>query len=298
VAGSTTIVKKLDPETEGEALRKALEAEGVYRTHGNPSARWAMKGPGVVISFYRSGKCVVQGGGAREFAEAHLGGAQPAAEAKLETLETDLIGTDESGKGDYFGPLVAAAVLVPKGQEEVLAELGVRDSKLLSDRAAEETARAIRAGYPCGVVCIGPERYNELYEDFGNLNRLLGWATAQAVAEVYEKHPCDHVLSDKFGDERHIANALKKKGIEVDLVQKVRAESNPAVAAASIVARDRFLSELARLSREEGFKIPKGAGSPVLVAGRRLYRESGMDALRRVAKIHFKTTKQIAGELF
>ena len=296
--GGDTIVTKLDPKRAGEKLRAGLEATGAFAAHRNPNAHWAFRGEGVVVTLYRTGKCVVQGAGAEGFAERWLDGAEAPAASKLERLSEDLIGTDESGKGDYFGPLVTAAVLVPKGQEVVLQALGVRDSKALSDRQATEAAKAIRAGYPHEVVAIGPERYNEMYKSFGNLNPLLAWATAQAVEGIVKAHPCRSVLSDKFGNERLIADALKKKKIDVKLVQKVRAESNPAVAAASILARDAFLTGLARCGREVGTKLPKGAGAPVLAAARKLYQEGGREALAKVAKLHFKTTKQVTGELF
>ncbi len=299
-----TIVRTLDPATEGEELWHSLKADG-FTPHKNPGARWSFKGPGVTVAFYNSGKCVVQGGGAEQFADRYLEGTEDGPSGRrsggassLEALPEDLVGTDESGKGDYFGPLVVAAVLVPAGQEKVLQELGVRDSKQLSDRAARETAKSIRDGYENEVVVIGPARYNELYEDFGNLNRMLGWATAKAATALLKRAPCENMLSDKFGPDRHIADALRSMGQDVNLVQKVRAESNPAVAAASILARQVFLDSLGRLSRECGAKLPKGAGSPVMPVAKKLYHEGGMEALRQVAKLHFKTTIKIAGELF
>jgi ribonuclease HIII len=297
MSASRTIVRTLDPKAEGEDLRQTLAGLPGFSPHQNPSAGWSFRGPGVVIAFYKSGKCVVQGGGADEFAAEFLGGAE-GGPSTLETLDTDLVGTDESGKGDYFGPLVTAAVLVPAGQERVLEELGVRDSKQLSDRAAREAARSIRDGYEHEVVVIGPSRYNEMYEGFRNLNSMLGWATAQAAAAVLERCPCENMLSDKFGHDHHIADALKAKGHDVNLVQKVRAESNPAVAAASILARQAFLDSLDRLSKECGMKLPKGAGSPVMPVARKIYQEGGRDALSKVAKLHFKTTLKITGELF
>lgn len=302
---SETIVAKLDPRTDGATLRADLEADPAFLPHRNPSADWAFRGPGVVAVFYRSGKLVVQGPSAAAFAEARLAesvrsaGRRAAAAATprpaLEALTEDLIGTDESGKGDYFGPLVAAAVVIPKGQEAVLDLIGVRDSKLLTDTAAKKAAEQIRKGYVHEVVTIGPEKYNQLYAEFGNLNPLLAWATAKAVEGVIARHPCRSVLSDKFGDERLIRNALKKAGIEVKLAQRVRAESNPAVAAASILARAAFLDKLAKLGRDVGQVLPKGAGRPVLLAAKKLYAEKGADALRQVAKLHFKTTVQVTG---
>jgi len=292
---SGTVVVTIDPKTAGERLRKDLEGSG-YEPHRNPNARWAFRGPGVVISFYASGKLVAQGKGAADFAATWLPGVDSG--PRMETLDEDLIGTDESGKGDYFGPLVAAAVCIPAGQEAVLAELGVRDSKEMTDASAARAAAAIRAGYAHEVVTIGPERYNELYEEFENLNYMLAWATAKAVKGVTDEHPCRNVLSDKFGNERLIANALVKAGVEVSLTQRTKAEINPAVAAASIVARAEFLSHLAALGKACGTKLPKGAGSPVLSVARRLYQDGGKDALRRVAKLHFKTTATITQELF
>jgi ribonuclease HIII len=292
---SGTVVVTIDPKTDGERLREELEAAG-YRPHRNPNARWAFRGPGVVVSFYTSGKLVAQGKGAADFAATFLPEVDSGAD--LETLDEDLIGTDESGKGDYFGPLVAAAVCIPAGQEAVLRELGVRDSKEMTDASAVRAAEAIRAGYPHEIVTIGPERYNELYEEFENLNYLLAWATAKAVKGVTDEHPCRNVLSDRFGNERLIANALTKAGVDVTLTQRTKAESNPAVAAASIVARAEFLSRLAALGKTCGTKLPKGAGAPVLSVARKLYHDGGMDALRRVAKLHFKTTVTITRDLF
>jgi ribonuclease HIII len=289
------VVVTLDPDGEGRALREVLAGDPAYSPHGNPSALWAFRGAGVTVTFYASGKLVVQGKGTGQFAERHLAGA---AATSAETLDDDLVGTDESGKGDYFGPLVVAAVHVPKGQGAVLAEIGARDCKLVADGEARRLAATIRAGYEHEVVVIGPPRYNELYEGFRNVNRMLGWATATAIAGVLSRRPCRRVLSDQFGDERHIAGELRKKGIEVELAQRPRAESNPAVAAASLLARDAFLRELARLSEEIGSPLPKGAGPPVDDAARRLYREGGREALAKVAKLHFRTTLKITGSLF
>ena len=208
-----------------------------------------------------------------------------------------MIGTDESGKGDYFGPLVVAAVLVRPEDVPVLETLGVRDSKSVGDAEALRVADEITTGYGdrVAVVSIPPARYNELRESFGNnLNRLLAWAHARAIEDVLQRHPCGHALSDKFGAERLIRDALLEKGRGLRLDQRVRAESHPAVAAASIVARARFLRDLARLGRECGVKLPKGAGPPVDAAARRLHQAGGIDALRPVAKLHFRTTEKIA----
>ncbi|MCU0726888.1 MAG: ribonuclease HIII [Planctomycetes bacterium] len=289
------LVVTLDPTGEGRALFEALAGDPSFQPHRNPSALWAFRGAGVTVCLYASGKLVVQGAGAGPFAEERLGGSPPPA---LESLDEDLVGTDESGKGDYFGPLVVAAVHVPAGQDRVLAEIGVRDCKLVPDGEAHRLAKTIRAGYEHEIVSIGPPRYNEVYEGFRNVNRMLGWATATAIAGVLARRPCRRVLSDQFGNERLIADALVKKGVSVELTQRPRAESNPAVAAASLIARAAFLHELSRLSAETGMELPKGAGAPVDAAARKLYRAGGREALARVAKLHFRTTVKITGSLF
>ena len=242
----------------------------------------------------------MQGGGAEDFAATYLDDpdqvAAAAAAAPVEDrVEEPIIGCDESGKGDYFGPLVVAAMLVRPDDVPVLRTLGVRDSKDVRDGEAQEIARQLHDGYGdrIEVLSIGPQRYNELYDNFGrNLNRLLAWGHGKAIAEVHGRHPCDHVLSDKFGNEKLVRGELERREIDVRLDQRVRAESNPAVAAASVLARARFLRELGRLGQRIGTKLRKGAGTPVDDVARRLYRDGGIEGLRQVAKMHFKTTQK------
>ena len=204
------------------------------------------------------------------------------------------IGSDESGKGDFFGPLVVAAFFMPEGQDEVLRELGVKDSKRTSDARCREIAATLKRAYPFhSVVAIGPEKYNELWERIGNLNRLLAWGHARAIENVLERVPAGQALTDQFGDERFVRNALLQKGREIALVQRPRAEEDPAVAAASILARAEFLDRLRALSREVGTELPKGASNLVEAAAVKLVRAKGPDILSRVAKTHFKTTVRV-----
>jgi ribonuclease HIII len=285
-------------DATGSRVRDALERDG-YKFRDLAHARWSASGPGITVTLYDNGKLLWQGKHADDFAITYLDevdGVFSQKDAAAEDRVTEpIIGTDESGKGDYFGPLVVAAMLVRPEDVPVLATLGVRDSKTVGDAAAMEMARTLLDAYPTriGVVSIGPARYNEMHGEFGgNLNRLLAWGHATAVAEVLAKEPCGRVLSDKFGNERLIADALKKKDIVVKLDQRVRAESHPAVAAASILARARFLVELRRLGEQIGEKLHKGAGTPVDVIARALWKKGGLDLLGRVAKLHFKTTEK------
>lgn len=207
------------------------------------------------------------------------------------------LGTDESGKGDYFGPLVIAAFFCPEGQEPVLAQLGVRDSKQLSDKRASDLAATLKAGYPCSVVAIGPEKYNELYGKLRNLNKLLAWGHARAIENVLERIDARRVVTDQFGDERFVRQALLTRGRTIELEQRPRGESDPAVAAASILARAEFLRRLASLSAAWGLDLRKGAGPPVEAAAAAFVSRHGAEALGRVAKLHFKTTARVLAGL-
>lgn len=207
------------------------------------------------------------------------------------------IGTDESGKGDYFGPLVIAGVFVPDGQAAVLRELGVRDSKKISDGRVQKLAALIKTGYLHSVVAIGPERYNDLYGKLRNLNRILAWGHARVIENILERVDCRLAIADQFGEEGFIIDALLKKGKRIELVQKVRAEEDAAVAGASILARAEFLQRLRGLSLEVDLELPKGASPLVEEAGIKLVGRQGGDSLGRVAKLHFKNTARILGSV-
>ncbi len=201
------------------------------------------------------------------------------------------VGVDESGKGDYFGPLVIAACFV--GPEH-LAELeGVRDSKSMADSVAVKLAAAIRRTCPHKVVTIRPSRYNELYREIGNLNRLLAWGHARSIEEVLAQRPATLVISDQFADPAVLQRRLFELGRRVELRSMVRGERDIAVAAASVLARAEFLRRLKELGEEFGIGLPKGAGPQVLEVAKRIVRERGEDSLAQVAKLHFKTTQTV-----
>lgn len=204
------------------------------------------------------------------------------------------IGIDESGKGDYFGPLVIAAVFVDATTQGELTLIGARDSKKLSDGRVLEMAPDIKTICPHSVIVIGPQKYNELYAKIRNLNRLLAWGHAKALENLLERGvTCDRAISDQFGDERLILNALQEKGQTIVLDQRTKAESDLAVAAASILARAEFLVRLRRLSGEVGTTLPKGASPAVELAAKMIIKKHGRERLESVAKLHFKTTQAV-----
>lgn len=173
------------------------------------------------------------------------------------------IGIDESGKGDYFGPLVIAAVFIDATTQGELKLIGARDSKKLSDGRVLEMAPDIKTICPHSIIAIGPQKYNELYAKIKNLNRLLAWGHAKALENLLERGvTCERAISDQFGDERLILNALQEKGRTIVLEQRTKAESDLAVAAASILARAEFLIRLKRLSGEVALPCPKARHQP------------------------------------
>ena len=210
-----------------------------------------------------------------------------------------IIGTDESGKGDYFGPLVSAGVYVDDQIAKDLIAIGVKDSKGLTDKQNLQLAKKIikicMGRY--AVIEISPETYNLLYEQFKrekkNLNTLLAWGHAKALEEILSKVECKTAIADQFADERFIINKLQEKGKKLKLIQEHKAEQNIAVAAASILARARFLEKLAKLSNEFKIDLPKGASHTVILIARQFIDMHGIESLRKVAKLHFKTTNEV-----
>lgn len=203
------------------------------------------------------------------------------------------IGTDESGKGDYFGPLVVAGIFVLDEQQEVLKEVGVKDSKKLSDNRVRQIAELLKRGYKHSIVAIGPEKYNQLYGKLRNLNRILAWAHARAIENILEEVPCRKAITDQFGDRLFVESALMKKGQNIELVQMPKAEEDLAVAAASILARAEFLKRMYFLSQDFDIDLPKGSSPLAEQAGLKLVKKHGADVLDKVAKKHFKLTPKI-----
>ena len=205
------------------------------------------------------------------------------------------IGTDESGKGDYFGPLVIAAVYSDPSISKKLKEIGVRDSKELTDQSISIIASKIKKLEGCvfNVIVINPEKYNILYDKMRNLNKLLGWAHAKAIENVLNVKIAPEAISDKFGKEKYIHNSLQEKGKEIKLHQLTKAEKFTAVAAASILARDSFSKWFYRLKKQMNIQLPKGASQKVEEKAKYIKKQLGNEVLGKLVKLHFKTTKKL-----
>lgn len=205
------------------------------------------------------------------------------------------VGTDESGKGDYFGPLVIAGVYLTPEAGKFLKALGIKDSKELSDYQIKQFANEIRKVNEIifDVVLISPEKYNQLYEKMGNLNRLMGWAHARVVENLLGKCDADEVISDKFGNEKIILDALQQRGRAINLKQVTKAEKFMAVAAASILARDAVVKWFNNQSRKYKLDIPKGSSTEVEKIAKQLFEKYGEEMMRKMVKIHFKTSQKV-----
>lgn len=259
------------------------------------------RGDGVVISVYSTGKIVFQGKNAQEWY------SRLSATCSPETGDDDLsayaseyprIGTDESGKGDFFGPLVIAGFCVRNRETAAaLEELGVRDSKKIADSRIPSLAREIRDWGEHEVITIMPEKYNQLYDKMKNLNQILAWAHSRALENLMLRVHCDLAIADQFGDRQYIERSLFSRGRKATLVQTPRAERDIAVAAASILAREEFLLRLGQLSVRHSADLPKGAGDKVLEVGMRLVKDRGPESLLFVSKTHFRTYNEIVNSL-
>ncbi len=215
---------------------------------------------------------------------------------KITLTEPEIyIGTDESGKGDYFGPLVIAAVFTDPSLSKKLKEIGVRDSKELTDESISIIAAKIKKLDGCvfDVIVISPEKYNILYGKMGNLNKLLGWAHAKAIENVLNVKISPEAISDKFGNEKYIHSSLQEKGKEIKLHQVTKAEKFTAVAAASILARDSFIKWFYRVKKQMNIQLPKGASQKVEEKAKYIKNQLGNEVLGKLVKLHFKTTKKL-----
>jgi ribonuclease HIII len=309
------------PKGDRESLQQQLQAEGGVGLVPGPYESWRMKlsvGTSQATAImYQSGKLVIAGHAPafdRAIAIVDSVGnpvtrkRPPAREATTAAAEVPPetephIGTDEAGKGDFFGPLVTAGVYVDERTAKLLRTLAVRDSKLVSDRELRGLASNIRNVVEeerRAVIIVAPKRYNELYRQMRaegkNLNTLLAWAHTRAIEDLigHGLKP-KFILSDQFGDKRYIESRLmvdtRLSGVPV--LQMHRAEADVAVAAASILARDAFLHWLEQAGKALGLTVPKGASPKVIDTGRLLVSRLGADGLKDYAKVSFKTMEKV-----
>src|SRR5881296_2925196 len=308
ICGSMNSYTHLLTKEQATKLSALLEELGFEFSPKQWTIFFAQKNKLSVAVYEKGPKVLVQGRGVEEFVQFEL---EPKilGEAKLGYEEVHSpemfqphFGVDESGKGDFFGPLVIAGAYVDRGIARKLLDGGVVDSKRIGSdariRALADTIRKSSLGL-VEIVLIGPAKYNELYDKFGNLNRLLGWGHARVIENLLAKKPdCPRALSDQFADARVVEQSLLRHGRKINIEQRPRAESDIAVAAASILAREAFINWLEREGKKLGIRLERGVSPAVKTTAEKLVESKGAGVLREVAKVHFRTAHAVAPEHF
>ncbi|QPQ34753.1 ribonuclease HIII [Lysinibacillus sp. JNUCC-52] len=274
-----------------------------------PGVVFAAKLPDTAITMYKSGKCMFQGGGAER--EAARWGATGVATtqksstigAKGDTLpegfaSMSVLGSDETGTGDYFGPITVAAVYVPSTKIELINELGVKDSKMLTDDYMRKIAPDLRAACIHSVLVLRNEKYNVLQARGYSQGKMKAMMHNKALGNTLSKMAPEkptHILIDQFAERGVYYNYLKNERdiVKEDVLFSTKAEQlHVSVATASILARAAFLKEMDRLSELAGIELQKGASSKVDALAARIWRGQGEEFLRSITKWHFANTEK------
>ncbi len=295
---------KLD-EAQMDKLADYLEAghQGPWFHYDVAYSLFAFKGEKVNVVGYQSGKLVVSGKKTEDFVrdilEAEITGEPRLGYEEVHNPEWFELhaGCDESGKGDLFGPLVTACVVADGDMVRKWMELGVCDSKKLTDSSILKLDKEIRKtkGVVIATAFARMAKYNELYRKFGNnLNKLLAWYHGRSLNEALDKRPAPWGLLDQFTKQK-LVDAYVKDRKDFTLISRTKAESDPVVAAASIVARAIYVREMKRMSDEAGEELTKGASGKVLAQATKIVETKGAGALANFAKMHFKTAYEAQG---
>jgi ribonuclease HIII len=277
-----------------DELERLLRREGIEisETRGVPyGTQYRLKHGDytATLNLYCTGKVVVQG--KDSYLKSLL--QELCTEGTWPVLDpTPRAGTDEAGKGDYFGPLVVAGVrVVGEGAAERLRQLGVRDSKRFSPARIRVLSGEIEQALDkedVAVFCLSPPEYERRRTASGSVNRLL----AELNVEVFHalREGIGRFVVDDFGGARTLIEPGLPDSVELEV--RPRAEDDAAVAAASILARACYLEEMDVLSNEVGVELPRGAAQ-VKESARRLFESHGPETLAEVAKISFSITDEL-----
>lgn len=302
-------------DNDQQELLLGIMVNGNYRRREVPYSLYSIEGDHFNATLYSKEKhgkrkLCVQGSKAEDFVLFQLepivlGAAGLGYEKELSPeLYSVHAGSDESGKGDFFGPLVVCCAYTDEKLSEEMIKLGVKDCKQMSDKAVLTVGSQLRKllgpdGY--SVVKLGNAAYNRLYAKMKNINRMLAWAHGTAIEELLTKRVgCDRVVVDQFAPtEATIQRALKPLGKKAKVEQRHKAESDIAVAAASVIARELFIRACHDMTKEcfgEGSedKIPLGSSDPkVRALAEKMVEKYGPVWLMNHCKAHFQTTDKV-----
>ncbi len=297
---NATRVHRVEPSRIRE-IEERLTRAGYQFRRPPAHARFQARGEGVTVTLYLSGKLVVQGRGAELWGERYLGGAAAAEPARAKRsareeiaspLPAALLGSDEAGKGDTFGPLVVAAVAVDERALLDFDRMRLADSKTLSEERVRILAPQIRERAPSRERVLAPADYNEARHRHGdNVNHLLAALHAELLEDLYRETGLKTAVVDRFAGEQPVRRLLGERAPELEVHEVPRAEEILAVAAASILARDRFLEGLRGLEEEWAVDLARGSGPPAAKALRRFLQVHGPGPLEQVAKLHFRNVQ-------
>lgn len=292
---SSCFVSQLGVEKKDKLLQGLIDQEFEIKTP--QYTHFSAKKKGLSVTFYESGKLVVQGKEMESFIQFYL---EPEIledfSYSYDELTLDLtprIGVDEAGKGDFFGPLVTTALYSDEAMIKKLHDLGVKDSKKMADKKILELKQKIQKICPHHTIALMPEKYNELYAKFRNLNSLLAWAHVSSIESVSKKTGCKNAHIDQFAKEYVVESMAKKKGLDVQISQSHKGEADIVIAAASIMARGAFVELMDKLSEELGCTLPKGASALVKKQARLCLEKLGKEGLKKICKNHFKTYDEV-----
>ena len=274
-----------------------------------PGVIFAAKTSDTAITAYKSGKVLFQGAGADREAGRWGNTGKTSIVAKPKTkgdilpttlAELSVVGSDETGTGDFFGPVTVAACYVPADKLALVRELGVKDSKQLTDDHMRQIAPDLKATLIHSVLTLGNVKYNEIQEQGNSQGKIKALLHNQALKHVLRKmngKKPDFILVDQFAERGVYYNYLKAEPeiIRENLLLSTKAEGlHLSVAAASIIARVAFLEEMDKMSRIAGITLPKGAGAKVDEVAARILLKKGEATLKTLTKWHFANATKAA----
>lgn len=297
----TSFVTEISSE-KIQKLKQDLVSQG-FELSPRKYAHFFAQKQGISCAVYLSGKVVIQGSQSNEWIDFYfepeiLGRVMRSARSDWYEDFQSHLGSDEAGKGDLFGPLCLACVGVEEKDLEWLHQVGVKDSKLIGDEQIRPLARELWKKLPCELHVVLPSSYNKLWSRFKNLNLLMGWLHSELIQKLAAAHPqkWNYALVDQFSPTQLVKQRMKKAMPDFRVEERTKAESDAAVACASILARASFLKSLEDLSKQAGLRLPKGSGSPAKQRLREIIHDYPHLPLDQFVKIHFKTVAEVQNE--
>ncbi|MFC3931902.1 ribonuclease HIII [Streptococcus dentapri] len=291
-----TLVMKMGEGTTASLTTKLADYQ---IANPNPYVDFAAKVQGVTILVYQSGKIVFQGKKAASLAGSFgwTGDEDKTSENKTDQNLT-LIGSDEVGNGSYFGGLAVVASLVTPNEHVFLKNLGVADSKSLTDQKIQQIAPILEEKIPHKALLLTPKKYNEVVGEGKTYNAVsvkVALHNQAIFLLLQEVEKPDQIVIDAFTSPKNYQKYLKQETNQFNdpLVLVEKAESKYlAVAVSSIIARNLFLDNLKKLGEDLGYKLPSGAGRLCDEVASQILAAYGMQGLDYCAKLHFANTQK------